>query len=91
MLGVMGFTKSLLWALFIGNGAVLASPGHEDMEAVDDDDVERLYTGGNMAESTGELGEQRRGSNIACEAEVGGVRMLRRRQQNVGCFSNLSC
>lgn len=58
------FTTSLLLPM-LGSGAVLgASPGQEDMEAVDDDDVERLYTGGNMAESTGESGEQMRGSNI---------------------------
>ncbi|GMF28703.1 unnamed protein product [Phytophthora lilii] len=64
-------------------GAAAPASGHEDMEIVDDAEVERLYTGGNMAESTGESGEQRRGSNmLGREALVGYECSLR--EQSVG-------
>ena len=45
---------------------LLLSGVSHDMEVDDDDDDERerLYTGGNMAESTGESGDRRHESNM---------------------------
>ena len=47
---------TLVWTVVMGVS--------DDMEAVDDEEDERLYTGGNMAESTGEAGVLNRESNI---------------------------